>query len=154
MAIPPARRCKQQDTGTRGPRHKPPGGRESLGGEGGTPLPPKTPALALPQRHSHSPTPAPTAFPTASNRPTAFTFPSNRSAAMDRQQEMQRSREMMLGACCCLLLYPSVEGTSEAAREAVGQAVRGGCQSGWGRLLSVTNAIEAGTCRQGDGGWA
>ena len=46
------------------------------------------------------------------------------------------------------------EGTSEAAAEAVGQAVGGGCQSGWGRLLSVTNAIEAGTWRQGDSGWA
>ena len=42
------------------------------------------------------------------------------------------------------------EGTSEAVRQAVG----GGCQSGWGRLLSVTNAIEAGTWRQGDSGWA
>ena len=31
------------------------------------------------------------------------------------------------------------------APAAVGQAVGGGCQSGWGRLLSVTNAIEAGT---------
>ena len=40
------------------------------------------------------------------------------------------------------------EGTSEAAPEAVGQAVGGGCQSGWGRLLSVTNAIEAGTCHE------
>ena len=27
-------------------------------------------------------------------------------------------------------------------------------KSGWGRLLSVTNAIAAGTCRQGDSGWA
>ena len=45
-------------------------------GGGGTPLPPNTPALTLPQRHSHTPTPAPTAFPTASNRPpTAFTSP-------------------------------------------------------------------------------
>ena len=42
------------------------------------------------------------------------------------------------------------EGTSEAVRQAVG----GGCQSGWGRLLSVTNAIEAATWRQGDSGWA
>ena len=33
-------------------------------------------------------------------------------------------------------------------------AVGGGCQSGWGRLLSVTNAIEAGAWRQGDSGWA
>ena len=31
-----------------------------------------------------------------------------------------------------------------------GQAVGGGCQSGWGQLLSVPNAIETGTCRQGD----
>ena len=45
-------------------------------------------------------------------------------------------------------------GTSEAAPEAVRQAVGGGCQSGWGRLLSVTNSIEAGTCRQGASGWA
>ena len=42
--------------------------------------------------------------------------------------------------------------TSEAAPEAVRQAVGGGCQSGWGRLLSVTNATEAGTCRQRDSG--
>ena len=46
------------------------------------------------------------------------------------------------------------KGTSEAAPEAVRQAVGGGCQSGWGRLPSVTNAIEAGTWRQGDSGWA
>ena len=46
------------------------------------------------------------------------------------------------------------EGTSEAAPEAVRQAVGGGRQSGWGRLLSVANAIEAGTWREGDSGWA
>ena len=46
------------------------------------------------------------------------------------------------------------EGTSEAAPEAVRQAVGGGCQSSWRRLLSVTNAIQSGTCRQGDSGWA
>ena len=46
------------------------------------------------------------------------------------------------------------EGPSEAAPEAVRQAVGGGCQSGWGRLLSVTNAVEVGACRQGDSGWA
>ena len=46
------------------------------------------------------------------------------------------------------------EGTSEAAPEAGRQAVGGGCRSGWGRLLSVTNAVEAGTCRRGDSGWA
>ena len=40
------------------------------------------------------------------------------------------------------------------APKAVRQAVGGGCQSGWGRLLSVTNAIEAGAWRQGDSGWA
>ena len=45
------------------------------------------------------------------------------------------------------------EGTSEGAPEAVRQAVGGGCQSGWRWLLSVTNAMEAGTCRQGDSGW-
>ena len=43
---------------------------------------------------------------------------------------------------------------SEAAPEAVRQAVGGVCQSAWGRLLSVTNAIEAGTWHQGDSGWA
>ena len=42
----------------------------------------------------------------------------------------------------------------QAAPEAVGPAVGGGCQSGWGRLLSVTNAVEAGTWRPGDSGWA
>ena len=35
----------------------------------GYPLPPNARALTLPQRHSHTPTPAPTASPTASNRP-------------------------------------------------------------------------------------
>ena len=45
-------------------------------------------------------------------------------------------------------------GASEAAPAVVRQAVGGGCQSGWGRLLSVTNTIEAGACRQGDSGWA
>ena len=45
------------------------------------------------------------------------------------------------------------EETPEAAPEAVRQAVGGGCQSGWGRLLSVTNTIETGTWRQGDRGW-
>ena len=43
-----------------------------------------------------------------------------------------------------------MEGATEAVRKAVG----GGCRSGWGRLLSVTNAIEAGTWRQGDSDWA
>ena len=46
------------------------------------------------------------------------------------------------------------EGTSEAAPDVIRQAVGGGCQSSWGRLLLVTNAIEAGTWRQGDSGWA
>ena len=46
------------------------------------------------------------------------------------------------------------KGASGVALEAVRQAVGGGFQSGWGRLLSATNAIEAGTWRQGDNGWA
>ena len=46
------------------------------------------------------------------------------------------------------------EGTSEAAPEAGRQADGGCCQSGWGPLLSVTHAIEAGTWRQEDSGWA
>ena len=46
------------------------------------------------------------------------------------------------------------KGPQKVAPQAVRQAVRGGCQSGWGRLLSVTNAIEAGTWRSGDSGWA
>ena len=37
-------------------------------------------------------------------------------------------------------------------REAVRQAVGGGCPSVWGRLLSVTSAVEAGTWRYGDSG--
>ena len=36
------------------------------------------------------------------------------------------------------------EGTSEAAPEAVRQAVGGGSKSGWGRLLSVKNAVGGG----------
>ena len=44
------------------------------------------------------------------------------------------------------------EGTSEAAPEAVRKAVEGGCQSGWGRLPSVTHAVDLGTWRQGDSG--
>ena len=36
------------------------------------------------------------------------------------------------------------------APEAVRQAVGGGCQIGWGRLLSVTTAIEAGLLASGD----
>ena len=51
-------------------------------------------------------------------------------------------------------IYIRSEGTSEAAPEAVRQAVGGGCQSGWGQLLSVTNAIDTGTWGQGDSGWA
>ena len=66
------------------------------------------------------------------------------------------------GVCCararvCQGVAARMKGTSEAAPEAVeavGQAVEGGCQSGWGRLLSVTNVIEAGACRQGDCGYA
>ena len=46
------------------------------------------------------------------------------------------------------------KGPQRCPPEAVRQAVGGGCRSGWGRLPSVTNAIEAGTCRQGDTGWA
>ena len=46
------------------------------------------------------------------------------------------------------------EEASKVAPEAVRQEVGGGCQSGWGRLLLVTNAIEAGTGRPGDSGWA
>ena len=65
------------------------------------------------------------------------------------------------GGCCPPVGYGAGssrssrrEGTSEAAPAAGRRAVGGGCQSGWGRLLSVTNAIEAGTWRQGDSGWA
>ena len=40
------------------------------------------------------------------------------------------------------------------ASEVVRQPVGGGCQSGWRRLLSITNAIEAGVYCPGDSGWA
>ena len=53
----------------------------------------------------------------------------------------------------CPVLY-GVWQDPEAALEAVRQAVGGGCRSGWGRLLSVTNAMEASIWRQGDSGWA
>ena len=49
------------------------------------------------------------------------------------------------------------KGPPRAAPEAVRQAVRGGFHSGysgWGRLLSATNAIKAGAWRQGHSGWA
>ena len=64
----------------------PPGHRDRhrLKRGGGTPSPlPNTPALTLPERHSHPPTPAPTAFPTASNRPppNRFHIPCARSTA-------------------------------------------------------------------------
>ena len=54
------------------------------------------------------------------------------------------------GKCC----FCPWERASEAAPEAVRQAVGEGCQSGWGRLLSVTNSIQAGAWRQRDSGWA
>jgi hypothetical protein len=56
----------------------------------------------------------------------------------------------------CICTRDALEGKAPqlVAPEAVGQAVGGGCRSGWGQLPSVTNAIEAGTCRQGDSGWA
>ena len=41
------------------------------------------------------------------------------------------------------------EGASEVAPGVVRQTVGGGCRSGWGRLLSVTNAIETGTWHLG-----
>ena len=40
------------------------------------------------------------------------------------------------------------------APEAVRQALGGVCQSGWVRLLSIMNAVEAGIWCQGDSGWA
>ena len=44
----------------------------------------KTPALTPPQRHFHTATPVPIAFPTASYRPlTTFTVPCDRSAALE-----------------------------------------------------------------------
>ena len=56
----------------------------------------------------------------------------------------------LVGAAAAPKARDALEGASEAVRQAVG----GGCRSGWGRLLSVTNAIEADTWRQGDSGWA
>ena len=53
-----------------------------------------------------------------------------------------------------LFIQPAHQGcsrrkrASEAAPEAVRQAFGGGCESGWGQLLSVTKAIEARTWRQ------
>ena len=82
------------------------------------------------------------------------------------QEDRTRSREhatgrsqgdpRMTGVCVVQVPRDALEpnAASEAAPEAVRQAVGGGCQSGWGRVFSVTNAIEAGTWRQGDSGWA
>ena len=36
----------------------------------------------------------------------------------------------------------------------VRRGVGDGCQSGWGRLLSVTNRVGAGSCGRGESGWA
>ena len=41
----------------------------------------------------------------------------------------------------------ALEGKGPRGPEAVRQAVGGGCQSCWGRLMSVTNTIEAATWR-------
>ena len=67
-----------------------------------------------------------------------------------RQREVQRLALLLrragdaLGQGC--MRRKEASGVAPAA---VRQAVGGGCQSGWGRLLSVTNAIGAGTCCQG-----
>ena len=45
------------------------------------------------------------------------------------------------------------EGASEVAPEAVRQAVGGGCQSGWGRLLSVSNALKLALGVRGTVAW-
>ena len=67
--------------GTAKPNPPPPPGYRLKGGGGVTLCPPNTPALTLPQKHSHTPTPATTAFPTARNRPppTRFHIPCDRS---------------------------------------------------------------------------
>ena len=65
--------------------------------------------------------------------------------ALRSQQSLSPQRKRGQGQGCIRR-----EGTAEAVRQAVG----GGCRSGWGRLLSVTNAIEAGSWCQGDSGWA
>ena len=58
-----------------------------------------------------------------------------------------------LCVCVCAVGGERAKGPLDVT-DAVRQAVAGGCQSGWGQLLSGTNAIEAGTCRQGDSAWA
>ena len=55
---------------------------------------------------------------------------------------MGRGREASVASACKSI---GPEESELCAPEAVGQAVGRGCQSGWGWLLSVTNAIEAGT---------
>ena len=45
-------------------------------------------------------------------------------------------------------------GTSEEAPGVIRQAVGEGCESGSGRLLSVANAVEVGTWRRRNSGWA
>ena len=71
--------------------------------------------------------------------------------------EAQYKSGFYLEGSCEVEIYIEVcprDALEEAAPEAVRQAVGGGCRSGWGRLLSVTNAVEAGTRRQADSGWA
>ena len=71
-----------------------------------------------------------------------------------QEQLFTRLPRLISEVCPCPRDALEGEGTLEVAPGAVRQAVGGGCRSGRGRLLSVTNDIEAGTWRQGDSGWA
>ena len=96
------------------------------------------------------------AFPgTAGARPSARGEPHPRGHARHTRTAASSAPQNIGGSSATPPpLSPVLLGASEPAPEAVRQAVGGGCQSGWGRLLSVTNAMEADAYRQGDSGWA
>ena len=72
----------------------------------------------------------------------------------DEGSHIQRGKCAVLSTSSGQRVCIRREGAAEAAPEAVRQAAGGGCQRGWRRLLSITNAIEADNCGQRDSGWA
>ena len=85
--------------------------------------------------------------PVQANRP-----PSAASAVSQwpsGQCAIRVSRDPLFRSSCKTLDASDGKGPESRKRWAVG----GGCRSGWGRLLSVTNAVEAGACGQSDSNW-
>ena len=118
------------------------------GGGGGAAVPPRPPSAPLPSPPGPSRAPCAAAPPPLPlpRPPDIKIFPKLTLVEFMTRNLLLKALEMKGTAPQRCFRR---EGASEAAPEAVRQAVGGGCQSGWGRLLSVTNATEAGTCRSG-----